>query len=250
MFRTTVQTTRPLDNLHPIRPVRLHMQVVQQILGLVKNRHLLPGQKIPAERELVELLQVSRASIRQGLSALEVLGVVEVRPGSGTFVAQGAVAVANDVALSDGTDVWELDGPLEILEAREIWEPRVAQLAASRHSDSDVERMTQLNAELELELSAGRAGWAADWGFHNALALAAGNRAIAGMTSAIGKQMNGPVWALMRARNLENPERALTYLLDHQHILHAVREGDGQRAAAAMRDHLARIGEDLEADHE
>lgn len=247
MLRPTDQTTRPLDNLHPIRPVRLHVQVVRQILSLVEKGHLRSGDKIPAERELVELLRVSRASVRQGLSALEVLGVVEVRAGSGTFVTNGAT-VPSRAVMPDDTEVWELDGPLEILESREIWEPAVARLAAERHSPEDITRMAALNAELESELHAGRLGWAADWGFHAALAAAANNRTVADMTTALGNQMNGPVWALMRARNLEYPQRALSYWRDHREILRAVESGSGEAAAAAMQNHLDRIASDLEGD--
>lgn len=245
MERTSNQTTLPVDRLQPIRPVRLYTQVVSQILTLVAEGQFVVGDKLPAERDLAQRLQVSRASVRQALSALEVFGTIEVRPGSGIYIAN--TTTQRSVG-GDATSATESSGPLEILEAREIWEPTVARMAAERRTEDDLLQMYALNDRLSSELSEGRAGWDADWGFHVALGKATHNHSVDAITGAFTDQMNGPTWTLMRARNLEVRTHALEYLDDHRNILTAVRAGDADGAEAAMRQHFLHIMAHLGSD--
>ncbi|HBP64409.1 MAG TPA: GntR family transcriptional regulator, partial [Desulfosporosinus sp.] len=75
-------------NLKPIRTKKIYEQIVEQIGILVADGKLKPGDRLPSERELVERFQVSRASIREAISALELMGLIEVRAGEGTYIRQ------------------------------------------------------------------------------------------------------------------------------------------------------------------
>jgi DNA-binding FadR family transcriptional regulator len=218
--------------------------VVSQILTMVADGDLVVGDKLPPERDLAVRLEVSRASIRQALSALEVFGTIQVRPGSGIYIAN----TSRHSIGGEATTVTELTGPLEILEAREIWEPTVARLAAQRRIDDDLAAMDALNVRLEDELAHGREGWEADWGFHLALGQATHNLSIRTITMSFTDQMNGPIWALMRARNLEVRPHAMRYLEDHKDILAAVRNRDPDAAEVAMNRHFANIMTDLDSE--
>src|SRR5256886_15852175 len=78
----------PLTVIEPIRRIRLYQGIVEQIEGLLEKGDLRPGDQLPPERQLAEQFQVSRASVREALRTLELLGIVETRAGGGTFVRQ------------------------------------------------------------------------------------------------------------------------------------------------------------------
>lgn len=248
MKRITDQTTLPDAGIIPVKPVRLYAQVVDQVLDLLRGGSLVPGDRLPSERELAARFEISRASLRQALTAIEVSGYIEIRPGSGTYV------VATPEPRQPGLSVGPLDevaasaAPLEILEARALVEPGVAQLAAERRTDSDLTVMRELVDRMADAIDAGIDGWDADWGFHAALGAATKNASIEAFASAFQQQMEQPVWSLMRARNLEHGGRARGYVRDHEQIFQAIEDGDGELAARAMTAHIEHVIEDLDSE--
>ena len=229
------------DYFKPVRTSRVYSEVVSQILKLVDGGQIGPGDRLPPERFLAEQLQVSRSSVREAMTALEVLGVVEIRAGHGIFVGR---AQSNHLieAVSSLTDE---QGPLEILEARLLVEPGAAELAAKRASPSDLK---SLHAQLELmkeQLDKGMDAWKPDWGFHQAVAKAAQNPVVEAMLDLVTKRMESELWTRMRKHNFEQRARAFTYLEHHGQILSAIEGGDGKVAARLMRKHIQAIQTDL-----
>jgi DNA-binding FadR family transcriptional regulator len=104
------------------RPLQRYEQVAEQLAGDIRSGLLAPGARLPSERDLARQLEVSRASVREAIASLQVQGVVETRPGAGTFVvaAPAVAASAHDAS------------PSAVLEARAQLEPAVARLAAAR----------------------------------------------------------------------------------------------------------------------
>jgi GntR family transcriptional repressor for pyruvate dehydrogenase complex len=126
-----------------------------------------------------------------------------------------------------------------------IIEPGVAQLAALRRSDADLQDMRLQISKMASELESGRNAWEPDWGFHEAIARAAQNPILASISDAMGQRMAHPMWALMRSHNFEFAERAQRYLEHHREILLAIEGGDGDAAFNAMTRHLSTILQDL-----
>ena len=120
--------------LKPIRTRKIYEQIVDQIGQLVAQGQLQPGDRLPSERELVERFQVSRASIREALSALEMMGLIEVRSGEGTFIRQ--VNIESVVTPLAWMLFIEKDTDLELYEARKILEVQAAGLAAERAEEA------------------------------------------------------------------------------------------------------------------
>jgi GntR family transcriptional repressor for pyruvate dehydrogenase complex len=225
----------------PVRTSRVYSEVVSQILKLVDGGQIGPGDRLPPERFLAEQLQVSRSSVREAMTALEVLGVVEIRAGQGIFVGQ---AQSNHLieAVSSLTDE---QGPLEILEARLLLEPGAAELAAKRASPSDLQ---MLQAQLELmkeQLDKGMDAWKPDWGFHQAIARAAQNPVVEAMLDVITQRSESELWTRMRKHNFEHRARAFRYLEHHGEILAAIEGRDGPLASRLMRAHIHSIQTDL-----
>ena len=152
----------------PLARVRLYEQVAEQISAWIGEHGLEPGDKLPAERELASRLGVSRATLSQALVALEVIGVVAVRHGDGTIVAQspGASRIVETVR----THAHRLP---EIIETRDALETRTAGLAAARRTEADLHRIEEALAGMEADIAAGGRGVEGDENFRAAVTAAA-----------------------------------------------------------------------------
>ena len=247
--RPTGRTTGPVSasangvtgRLRLVRTSRVYVEVVEQILQLVKDGYLSPGDRLPSERELATRLGVSRSSVREGMTALELLGTIRIKAGAGIFVG----SPPNGRLVEQVASLTARDGPLEILEARLVIEPGVTRLAARRRTDSDLQDMHKQISQMSSELESGQDAWKPDWGFHEAVARAAQNPVLALVNDAIGRRMEHPLWTLMRHHNFESAERAHRYLDDHRRILVAIEAGDGGAAFRAMTRHITAILRDL-----
>ncbi|MCE2690003.1 MAG: GntR family transcriptional regulator, partial [Rubrivivax sp.] len=126
-------------SIQPIRAPRLHERIAQEIAQLIVAGTFKPGTRLPAERQLAQSLKVSRSSLREALSALELRGLLEIRLGSGAYVRRRATGPvpgrsADEAADGCGTPAEaaaesELS-PFDVLRARRIVEPEAAALAA------------------------------------------------------------------------------------------------------------------------
>jgi GntR family transcriptional repressor for pyruvate dehydrogenase complex len=224
-----------------IRPERLYSLVVRQMLDLISSGQVTVGQRLPAERELALRFGVSRASIRQALTALEVLGVVHVRAGSGVYV--GEHPGPHLVGMADSLTA--AAGPLEILESRLLFEPGVAALATARRTPADLKNIEAQVAAMADQLNLGLDGWEPDIGFHDAVARATHNPSVQTIARLLHDQMTQPLWALMRSRNLRRAHHARRYLGHHSHIYDAIASGDEAAAERLMRSHIEAVMSDL-----
>src|SRR5580658_6488749 len=127
------------------------MQVVNHIRSLIENGTLQPGDKIPPEREFARTLKISRASLRTGIGYLAAMGVMKIRHGVGTFVADGppefGKASLGLLGALHGFKSWQM------FEARIILESHLAALAAERGKDEHhaalAEEVAEMFASLE-----------------------------------------------------------------------------------------------------
>jgi GntR family transcriptional repressor for pyruvate dehydrogenase complex len=170
-----------LERLYqPIVKDRLSARVADRIQDFILTGELQPGDRLPSERELVERLGVSRIVIREAMKVLEERGLVEVRSGSGTFIAQ---IRPESISESIGLLLQQQEAPFEYLhEIRRILETEMTALAAERGTPADLESMAQAIedmrqavASIEARQDALEEFVQADLDFHNALARAAQN---------------------------------------------------------------------------
>jgi DNA-binding FadR family transcriptional regulator len=208
---------------------RLYVRVARRIADLVSSGEVSPGDKLPSERDLAEMLKVSRPSVREAMIALEVSGLIEVRTGSGIYVADQSreqPAVVADEGI----------GPFEILEMRLMIEPEACALAAERISDDQLQQlrntyneMRRTSGTLEVE--------AFDSQFHKLIAEATENTAIARTVSWL--------WTLRGQSELSRgfhrlilEEGVYPVLDEHEAILEALENRDADAAKKAMQKHL------------
>jgi GntR family transcriptional repressor for pyruvate dehydrogenase complex len=223
---------------HPVRRSRIYEDIVRQIQDRLADEHLQPGDRLPGERELAETLSVSRQSVREALRVLDYLGVVEVRPGEGTFV---ATTPPSPVDASLYSLLSERTFLLDIVEARQILEDGIVQLAARRATKDDLETLSEMLAARERDLASGRHDVGGDLAFHTQLAEATGN---AVLVSAM-RHLN-EMWLRSREKTGRRPTSPLKALRYHWQILQAVRRRHVAAARRVLRRHLQDMRTDIE----
>jgi DNA-binding FadR family transcriptional regulator len=216
----------------PLRLRQRYEQVAERIAADIRAGRLAPGDRLPSERDLARRLEVGRASVREAIAALQVSGVIETRPGSGSFVAAGAAARTREAHDSS---------PSDLLEARELLEPAVARLAAQRgRPDEEAEALL---AAMEAAAAAGdRGGWNdCDRRFHQRIAALTGNPVLLDLAERIAAVMDEPLWQRLRDDSIAVPGRATIHLAEHRLIYEAIAEGDGDAAELYAARHLRRV---------
>ena len=210
---------------------RLYRVVANRIRDLIRDENMQSGQRLPAERELSTKLNVSRASLREALIALELGGFVEVRGGSGVYVSEQATS-AGDV-----TEVGP--GPFEVLAARRLIESEIAALAAKNATDAQIDAIMTAVVEMERHHEDRASNELADRNFHLAIARATGNSAMVGVIEYLWNQ-RGSLWHKLK-EHFQTEELRLVTLTDHRKILEAIASHDVVGARQAMRAHLERV---------
>lgn len=219
--------------LMPMGRRKLPEVAVAQIKHLIESGEIKPGDKLPTERELTEQLKVSRSSVREALRTLEALGLIEVKPGLGTFVRSAAREV------HDGEDSLTFQAEIDdLLEVREILETKACRLAAQRGTPEDLDAMARAIDDMQEALAAGDLAKLvlADMAFHHAITRAARNNLLVRLEAAIAHQLIDcrRVFLSLEGAPIRSIDR-------HQMILQALKAADGEWAASIMVDHLKAV---------
>jgi len=214
---------------------RLYKEVARSLVAELVAGNYAVGARLPAERELAVLYDVSRPTIREAIIALEVQGFVEVRIGSGAYV----VRIPGDEDIPGfGMSAFELT------EARLLIEGEAAALAATQISDAEIAEIAHLVNDIAKENSEPRGTERADRGFHLAIARATRNSGILGAVTTLWDLRDSSAEAALlhekaRTANIK------PVVEEHTAILDALRARNSAEARAAMRAHLAAVLDSL-----
>lgn len=215
---------------------KLYRQVADAILIRIRSGEFKPGARLPSERDLAAAFKVSRPTIREAMIALEILGWVGSRHGSGIYIAEYPPAHVGP----DDLDI----GAFELTEARRLFEGEAAALAATTITDEELADLDIIVADMIRENKRREPGELADRRFHVAIARATRNTAITTVVENLWDiRYRSPLCRHMleRARSVGVQPR----IGEHRRILAALRKHDSKAARKAMRDHLARVIEGL-----
>ncbi len=221
---------------------RLSDSAVEQFVRLVRTGRLVPGARLPSEREMVDLLKVSRSSYREAVRILETMGIIRVIPGRGTWVCadaeRRAVRLGNPWLAMHERDV------MELLELRQILEVRAVALAAERGTELDFERIEEALEDIKAAVASGRPGDMvdADTAFHLALAEASGNRVLASAVSDLYRHLEET-----RRAMISIPGRATRMSPEHADMARAVCSRDPEAASRTMLQHVRRVEREVAA---
>jgi GntR family transcriptional repressor for pyruvate dehydrogenase complex len=205
----------------------LSQMVSEGILTLIEDGQVAIGSQIPTENELIEMFGVSRTSVREAVKSLTALGVLDVRPGIGTFVISSPPGPLRSLPGHNGPLV--KSDLLALLEFRRIFECEVASLAATRATSADIEEMHRCVAALENGVAAGLKP-PEDLGFHLALARATKNMVLVDVSSLIIR---------FYQKDVQMPD--YMDVIHHRQIYEAIKNRDPEAAREAMRIHLDEV---------
>jgi len=219
----------------PIRTSKVYEQVIEQIKDMIYRGDLKRGDKLPSERELKENLDVSRASIREAFSALEMIGLIESRPGEGTFIKTDA----EDNLLEPLSLVLLLEENVaqELIELRKVLETDCVKLAAERIEEEEVEKLSDLLQKMRERTGFEKESIELDRDFHHTIARAARNRVLFYVMSSIFDAMDFHI-KYTRTTLVSRPETMDQFTLQHERIVQSISEGDREKAMEHMRNHL------------
>lgn len=213
--------------------------VARQMTTLIAQGTYAPGSRLPPERQLAESLGVGRSAVREALAALEILGLVSVRPGSGTYI-RDSMSELLPTTLSWGLMV-SAEHTAQLSEVRSALEVRAAVLAAERAGEDDLERLRAHLGVMETSTEDFEAFIEADAAFHLQLAQAAGNEVMDDLLRTVRSLLR--VWV---ERGLRSSEQALTACREHRAVYEAVASHDPSAAQVAMDAHMRTAGDRVE----
>ncbi len=230
------------SDVDSVRSPQLYELIGRRLIDWIQDGRLRPGERLPSERELAIRLAVSRSSVREAIAALQVEGVVQTRPGAGSFVVAGAPSGARaqgagHLAIADAS-------PFSMLQARETLEPGIARAAAERAQRS--ERAASLLEQMERSTDAGdpvaRAAWSdADRLFHREIAVMSANPVLLALADHIATLMDQPLWRRLRDDLIAVPGRTITHVAEHRLIYQSIVEGQPDAAGFQALHHVQRV---------
>ncbi|CAM3782135.1 GntR family transcriptional regulator [Rouxiella silvae] len=234
---------------------RIYRQIADQLKTLIDNKEFPPGSRLPSERELASQLQVSRASVREALIALEVIGLVDVKVGNGVIVCDSsagrlppsqepvmALAGRNQWADVDDELNIELDftaelPPFSLLQTRRLIEPETAALAARHASDEQLAAIRQAYEQNCRDNRQGSATHPGDRLFHIRIAEASSNPTYAFIIAHLLGHRYGTMFRSLQLHytTQDMPHRSE---VEHLAVLNAIEARDARGAKKAMKEHL------------
>lgn len=221
------------------------MQVVNHIRSLIENGTLQPGDKIPPEREFARSLKISRASLRTGIGYLAAMGVMKVRHGVGTFVADGppefGKASLSLIGALHGFQSWQM------FEARIILESHLAGLAAERGKEDHHAALAEEVAEMFAAIGSPSDYLIHDLLFHRIISQASGNPILAAIIETITSALYDS-----RRKTVERSTDLRESAEMHREIYRAIRARKSKEAHNLMEQHLrmAQIAQGMERPRE
>jgi GntR family transcriptional repressor for pyruvate dehydrogenase complex len=215
--------------------------VRDQLEAAIERGDYAPGARLPSERELAELLGVSRVSVREAIRSLEAIGLVEVRHGRGCFV-----ATSRSDRYASSFSHWlsvHHDEVLELLKVRGALDELAAETAAKNGAPEWPQRLRELNARFRAVEPQDIDGLVErDVAFHDAVAEASGSTLLADLLRELHETLNES-----RRATLLPPGRPAESAREHDAIISAIERGDPNRARAAVAAHLDSVRASLTA---
>lgn len=232
-----------------VRSQKFYLQIVNQIRDLIAIGQLKKGDKLPSERNLAQLFKASRPVIREALSVLEALGILECKQGQGDFIkVDTSECSLNSEIISK---LLREHNPCEIFQARSELEPSLASLAAKNASEDDI---LKLEKQLEILNSLGRESekdptkvdefMEQDRKFHLQIARSAHNSVLFDVYASVNLMMKETRWKLLKRKNVEKEGNIKRFEIEHTAIYDVIRDGKADHARKLIRKHI----EDIEID--
>lgn len=222
-----------------IKPKKIYEEVSEAILSMIKDGTLKPGDKLLSVHQLAEQFQVGRSAVREALSALRAMGLIEMKQGEGTYVksfdASSLTMSLNHTLLMKQEDI------VNLLEVRKVLEVGAVRVAAARRTEENLHNMQHWLCEMKRGAGDEKAGEEADFRFHMSIAEASHNSILLELMNHVSEMIAEAIGETRRILLYGEQTTAERLLEEHQKIYDLVLERDVDRAQQAMLEHLTNV---------
>jgi DNA-binding FadR family transcriptional regulator len=223
-----------MQGFSPVASNKLYIQIYNQLHEAITSGRYAVGDKLPSEKELCQIFNVSRVPVREALCALELNGLVDSVQGGGVYVRR----------TENGTGDFPRDvEPQDIIRARMVLEPDIAREAALHLDDENRAVITELYDRMKKEAAVGIISKETDRAFHFALAKASGSGLYLMIMELVLNTMEQQLWELILSRTIATKKYMDQNNKEHLRICEAVLEGRADDAHAFMKAHMAMLYE-------
>ncbi|MGG0248147.1 FadR/GntR family transcriptional regulator [Peribacillus frigoritolerans] len=227
-----------------IKPKKIYEEVSDELYEMIRSGSLKPGEQLDSIQQLAENFQVGRPAIREALSALSSMGLIEIKQGEGTFVKTFDPAIMNH-PLSAAL-LMDQDNIKHLLEVRKILESGTAEVAAKKRTEENLIELKDMLFNMEKVSDDEELSDKADISFHVAVANASQNELLITLMNHVSELMTEKMRDIRRAA-LYSEEMTLKQLyLQHVRIYDAIVAQDEDGARSAMLFHLQSVEESLD----
>lgn len=228
--------------LEPISKTRLYSKIMKIIKEQIRTGTYRPGERLPSERSLAEILEVGRSSVREAMTVLESIGILEVRPGEGTFVRDFRDNNSMEIFFDSLSTIWDIapEEILDLLQVRKLLEPHSAYLAATHRTEEDVEELEEIIDQMKEAALKKEVGEELDFRFHYVIARSTKNTVLLNVLQALSDMMYKGLQQT-RWMALSNPRRVEDIINDHTKIKDSIERRDSDGAKKYMLLHLENV---------
>ena len=210
-------------------------EAIVRIKEMLVRGQLKPGDRLPPEKELSENLGLSRSSLREAVKALELIRVLDVRRGDGTYVTSLEPGLLLE-AMTFVVDLHQDASILHLFEVRRILEPAAAVLAARKATDADIGRLHAILGEVD-EATSVEDLVTHDLTFHAAICDLSGNPYLSSLLESLsGSTLRARIW-----RGLTEENAVERTLAEHRTIVDALAAGDAELVRSCVTVHISGV---------
>ncbi|MET0964123.1 MAG: FCD domain-containing protein [Noviherbaspirillum sp.] len=215
-------------------------QLKEMLLADLRNGRWRPGERLPAERQMMASFKVGRSTVRRALMQMKDMGLITQSVGSGTYVAPDAMArLPQPAALAPGLAT----SPAELMEARMAFEPALVEMVIRNANGTDFAAMEHCLRNAENAASFEQfEHW--DGALHHSLAEATHNSIVLTVFKLMNEERERAEWGQLKRQSL-TPERRVAYEREHRALVTALRERDAPLARKLILAHLAHVQRNL-----
>ncbi|WP_174614850.1 FadR/GntR family transcriptional regulator [Virgibacillus ihumii] len=225
-------------DIKPIKTRKIYEEVSDSFIDMLKKGELQPGNKLDSVEQLAKSFDVSRSAIREALSGLRAMGIVEMRQGEGTYIKEFD---ASKFSLPVATAlIMKRDDIRELSEVRKILEVGAVELAAQNRLQHELEPIEKALLDMKGAKGRGDIGEKADLDFHLAIAKASHNKMLINLMSSVSDIM---VESMRETRRLllYSEEKSQQLYKEHERIFAAIKSRNPDGAKDAMLNHLVEV---------
>lgn len=222
-----------------IKPKKIYEEVADAIHGMIRSGELKPGDKLDSVQQLAENFQVGRSAIREALTALRAMGLIEIRQGEGTYVREFET---EQISFPLSTAIlMNADDTAHLLEVRKILEAGTAFSSAQRRTELQLQAMEEALEEMKLANGNEELGEKADLQFHLAIAESSHNPLLLSLMNHVSGLI-GETMKETRRLWLYSKQTTTDRLHDeHYAIYQAIKEQDAEKARTLMLTHIENV---------